>query len=474
MPQFHSLTRSPQTQRRRLGPRGALAILGLIAGATAPLAAGVPLASPALAATAAGVGCPAKSGLSCSPKTLTPSLPNTSSPTFQVRQLVQCGARMYGVGTFSKIVSPNISGHGSVTFSRNNVFSFSATRPYRVTSWNPDVNGEVNSIAVGGTNCSTAYLGGTFTKVHGTSVKDIAAVSTSTGAVLTKFRHEANNTVQTLLLHNGRLLTGGYFTTINGQSRDYYAALSSSTGAPSGYLGLDISGNYQFPGVASNGTRVYNQQLSHDGTRVLVEGDFTSVGGLPRQQIFMISLGSSKATVTSWTSPDFSQDCYTTEPFYIRAAAWGPTDNTIYTAATGYHPFNMPIGATPRTGLCDSAAAFPASGSVMPRWINYTGCDSLYSVAAGTGTVYIGGHERWTGNSDDCDAEGPGAKAAPGMAGLSESAGHLVFDPTRARGLGADDMLMTKAGLWIASDNFDGSDTCGGVSNRAGICFLGK
>jgi hypothetical protein len=33
-------------------------------------------------------------------------------------------------------------------------------------------------------------------------------------------------------------------------------------------------------------------------------------------------------------------------------------------------------------------------------------------------------------------------------------------------------MLLTGAGLWIASDNFDGSDTCGGVSGHAGSCLL--
>jgi hypothetical protein len=33
-------------------------------------------------------------------------------------------------------------------------------------------------------------------------------------------------------------------------------------------------------------------------------------------------------------------------------------------------------------------------------------------------------------------------------------------------------MLRTSAGLWIASDNFDGSVTCGGVPGHAGICFL--
>jgi len=58
------------------------------------------------------------------------------------------------------------------------------------------------------------------------------------------------------------------------------------------------------------------------------------------------------------------------------------------------------------------------------------------------------------------------------MEGLSPSTGLLTFNPTRARGLGADDMLVTRAGLWIASDNFQGSDTCGGVGGHAGICLL--
>jgi hypothetical protein len=32
-------------------------------------------------------------------------------------------------------------------------------------------------------------------------------------------------------------------------------------------------------------------------------------------------------------------------------------------------------------------------------------------------------------------------------------------------------MLLTSAGLWIARDNLQGTDTCGGVSGHAGICF---
>ncbi|HEX9066736.1 MAG TPA: hypothetical protein VF843_16625, partial [Streptosporangiaceae bacterium] len=66
----------------------------------------------------------------------------------------------------------------------------------------------------------------------------------------------------------------------------------------------------------------------------------------------------------------------------------------------------------------------------------------------------------------------PGGIPAPGMEGLSPATGKLIFNPGRSRGLGADDMLATKAGLWIASDNLEGSDRCAGVAGHAGICFL--
>jgi hypothetical protein len=42
------------------------------------------------------------------------------------------------------------------------------------------VTGRVNSIALS-SSCGTAYLGGNFTSIHRTAVKNIAAVRTSTG-----------------------------------------------------------------------------------------------------------------------------------------------------------------------------------------------------------------------------------------------------------------------------------------------------
>jgi hypothetical protein len=133
--------------------------------------------------------------------------------------------------------------------------------------------------------------------------------------------------------------------------------------------------------------------------------------------------------------------------------------------------------------LCSVVAAFPAtqSAGLSPDWINYTGCDSLYSVAADSSAVYAGGAERWADNASGCNHPGTGSVNAPGMGGftpgasggtLLENSGNTAGLYSRARGLGADDMLLTGKGLWIASDNLQGSATCGGVSGHAGICFL--
>jgi hypothetical protein len=454
------------------GARGAL-IAGIAAAACClPAAASAAPASPALAGA-----------VSPTPASGTPTLASTGT-TEQIRQLVQCGGTMYAVGTFTQIK------HGSTTYARNNAFSFSATAPFDVTSWNPDVNGTVDTIAFNGSGCSTAYLGGHFSSVRGATAKNIAAVDAA-GALVPGFKDNASGEVNTLAVVNGHLLAGGAFKGINGSTSDpYFASLSPATGRDDGFAHLNISGHYVYPGVHPNPTKVYNQQLSHGRTLDLVEGDFTSVGGRPRQQIFMLSVGGAAATVTGWSSPEFdgskgnlpggyAYQCSVKEAFYLRAAAWSPGDSTVYTAATGFNPWNWPT-TSPRTGLCDSVAAFPATqAEVTHEWINYTGCDSLYSVAADSSAAYIGGHERWADNKNGCNHAGTGSLPAPGMGGFGPSNGALITNASgtaglysRSRGLGADDMLITGAGLWVASDNYGGSTSCGGVSGFAGICFL--
>jgi hypothetical protein len=456
------------------------------AGALLTMGTMIAQAAPAQASTGEQ---PPAGVVSATPATGTPHLKaSADNPVQQIRQVVQCGGTMYAVGSFTEIVK------GSTTYTRNNIVSFSATAPYTVTSWAPDVvgstgnggNNAINTIAFVNGNCADAYIGGDFSSVNGTSATNIAEISTTTGNVVSTFKHSANGKVETLLGAEGHLLAGGYFKTINGSSADpYFASLNPATGQDDGFVHLGISGNYSY--APNNPTRVYNQALSHGGTLDLVMGDFTSVGGMARQQIFMLNLAASPASVTGWTSPEwdgsnpaYPYQCATVEPFYIQAAAWSPDDSTIYIGTTGYHPNGYPVGMSPRTGLCDAAAAFPATQtSVLHNWVNYTGCDSLYAAGADASAAYFAGHERFSMNSGDCDALGPGGYNAPGMEGLDPANGNLYLNTagtagyySRGRGLGADDILNTTAGMWIASDNQSASQDCGGVTNLSGICFL--
>jgi hypothetical protein len=417
--------------------------------------------------------------VSAVPTAGTPQLASTGT-TEQIRQLVDCGGTMYAVGTFTSISGWN--GTAIQTVTRNNIFSFSDTAPYMVSTWAPDVNGTVNSIAFNNGNCADAYIGGHFTTVGTTAAKNIAEIDTATGAVVPGFQDNASGAVNTLLAVNGHLLAGGAFKGINGSKTDpYYVSLSPSTGKDDGYLALSVSGNYVYPHVKTNNTQIYNQQLSPNGSDVLVEGTFTSVGGLARQQIFMLGLGASSGTVTPWTSTEFNQFCAVNRPFYIQAAAWSPDGSEVYIATTGKNPDGW-LHTFPLTGLCSVVAAFPATqGPVTHSWVNYTGCDSLYSVAADTSAVYVGGDERWADNASGCNHPGTGSVPAQGMGGftpgptggaLLENTGGTAGLYSRARGEGADDMLLTSTGLWIASDNLGGSASCGGVSGHAGLCFL--
>jgi hypothetical protein len=432
------------------------------------------LALGALAAVAPTMAAQASTGpVSTTPASNTPQLAPTGT-TEQIRQIVECGSTMYAVGKFTSISQ----GTGS-PISRNNVFSFSANAPYTITSWNPNVNGKVNTIAFNGTDCASAYIGGQFTQVGSTPAKNLAKISTSTGAVNATFGHNSQAQVETMLATHGHLLTGGYFTSINGSGRSFYASLNPTTGTDDGYLALNISG----PGAKSNPTRIYNQQLSPSGSKVLVEGEVTSVAGQPRQQIFMIDLGSGSATLDGWHPSIFNDACSVKEPFYLQDAAWGrgAVASTIYAVATGLHLTNW-NGSFPLTGPCDAVTAVSATSGAV-QWQNFTGCDSLFSVAADATTVYIGGHERWANNPNGCNHRGSGGVPAPGMAGFNTTGGAASATLrknsngtaglySRARGLGADDMLRTKTGLWIASDNAQNVDKCQGVAGHAGLCFL--
>ena len=420
-----------------------------------PLAAGLGLTMtlglPA-AANAATVG--------TTPASWTPYL--LKSPVSQVvEELEPCNGTMYAVGTMTAV------GRGTATYSRSNALSFSATTGV-MTSWAPQVNGPVRSIAFS-PDCSTAPLGGTFSRVNGVAATNLVAVSTSTGALLTGFAHNADAAVNTVRYTHGALVIGGALTIVNGANRTKMASLNPTTGAATSYLNLAISGAYPNTGQ----TRVYDSHLSHGGDKLLIVGVFTSIGGQSRQQAAVLDLGGSTVGVDGGRRASSSRAA-SRAGMCARGHGHPTTAASISRRrATSRRPDRARARVTRAQG---SATAFPATAtSVNHLWINYTGCDSYYSVAADADNVYVSGHERWANNSNGCDYAGPGAVSRPGIASMDPRTGLVTaWNPTRSLGVGSHQLLVTSAGLWVASDTWkDGNaQMCGGQLKHGGVCFL--
>jgi hypothetical protein len=385
--------------------------------------------------------------------TAAPNMPYVTSTDSYVRKIAQCANTMYAVGAFS-----TVGAAGKPTLTRHNVFSFDATTG-AISSWDPNTNGIVDSIAFSA-DCASAYLGGAFSTVHGVAVKNLAKVSTATGVPDAAFHPAPNGEVFTVQQAGGRLYVGGSYSSIAGVSRAALATVNLTTGAIDNYSTIAISGT-----LPNSGRKVYNFKLSNDGTKLLASGSFLTVAGQTRRQVFVLDLGGASVTLDPWYSDYFTPMCASSEPLYTKGIGWSPDGQSIYIATTGYKGASV---------LCDATVKFPftANSHTVPLWINKTGCDSLYAVAADDTNVYVGGHQRWLGNPNGCDAAGPGAFSRPGIGSLSASNGAVLpWNPTRSRGRGADDLLLTPAGLWVASDTYLGATKCNN-SYHPGICFF--
>ena len=402
------------------------------------------------------------------------------------RQITQCGNVMYVGGDFTQVRNPN----SSTAIARNNVFAFSATAPHTVLPWNPNVNGVVDT--VGCAPDGGIYVGGQFTTVGGVAVRNLAKVDGVTGANQASFTlHPAGRVAHVEVVRDAgtvlHLLVGGF-------AAPFLRSVDPLTGAAQAYLpaNIAITGTYQFPGVSAHTTRIYNMSVhpapyqagsTTVNPAVLMTGVFTSVGGQHHEQIFRLNLTAGTATVSAWSPRELFNHCIGRQPFWAQDAVFAPDMSAIYVVSTGFHLWDEQRvngqWRTPRTGPCDAAISFPVTEAefggtgAWHNWINYTGCDSLYSVAADAQTVFIGGHQRWISNTG-CDALGAGGRVQSGLGELNPANGTAQTGPNRGRGLGAADMLRTPAGLWIASDNQGNTDACGTNSQhgRMGICFL--
>ena len=425
----------------------------------AALAAAVVLSVTGLAAFAA----PAAEALGTAQPTVVNAVPAAYTPNINdgiVYSIGQTGSTVVMGGTFDS-VSP--AGSASTSIPVSDVVAYTAGTGAIVTSFQPTLDGAVNAV-IAGPVPGTIYIGGAFKTVDGVTSR-VALLDATTGQMVPGWTSpKINGDVNSLALANGQLFVGGFFGNVAGSSRGGLATLNATTGALTSYSTLAFSGHHNF-GVHCTGTNCANAgvgirsiDVTPDGTTMVVTGNFTSVSGFARDQVAMLTLTGTSASVDqNWATDGFTSACASNAfDAYIRQVQFAPDGSYFVIVDTGAGG----TGARNSDGtraICDAAARFEtgATGAdVQPTWVDWTGNDSFWSVAVTGTAIYVGGHQRWLNNSAGSDRAGEGAVPRPGLAAIDPQNGMpLAWNPGRnPRGAGAFAVFATPDGLYVGSD----------------------
>lgn len=354
-----------------------------------------------------------------------------------IYKLLQVGNTMFAGGDFTQIQNSA----RTLTFNRDNLFSFDATtgtvNPLSVTF----DQGEVGGLASVG---NSIYVAGTFHQVNGQPRRGLAKLDATTGAVDPAFNAHLTGAVEDVQLVNGRLIVGGKFA-------KRLQAVDPATGADTGYLNVTISGTTD---TNAGATDIYRFAVNPAGTRLVAIGNFTTVAGSTRWRAFMLNLGTTSGSLSTWYYSHLNERCRAAKlPAQLRDVDFSPDGLFFVIVATGF----IPQAGNETTSLCDATFRFetgppnPPVTTVSPTWKNYTGGDTIHSVVVTNAAVYIQGHFRWVSSSGSgCNGS---CVARQGIAALNPSNGAaLAWNPSKDRGVGGKDLLLTPAGLWVPSD----------------------
>jgi len=332
----------------------------------------------------------------------------------------------------------------STTYPRDNIMAFDA-QAGSITPFAPDLNAPVFAILGVG---DSVYVGGEFSTVNGADRPALVKLDASTGAIDTTFNPTAipGGRVSEIRLVNGRLLVAGTF-------KDKLLALDPATGADTHYVNIPVTG--QLP-LTTSKTEVYRFAVNPQGTRLVAVGNFTAVNGENRQRAFMLRLGASAASLHPWYYTPLDRKCRSDAPArqaYLDDVDFSPDGSYFVFASTGFVPVTIKgIGMA----LCDAAARFETGirSPTRPTWINYTGGDTLHSVAVTGAAVYVQGHNRWLDNPFGRNSAGPGAVDRKGIGAIDPGTGMaLPWNPVKPAAQGGQDFLATTTGLWVVSDS---------------------
>jgi hypothetical protein len=295
-----------------------------------------------------------------------------------VRAIRIANGVIYLGGDFTALRPPGAA-PGSDTVARSHAAAIDA-RTGRLLSWNPRVNGRVNTIALWHRR---VYLGGVFSSVGGAPRRNVAAVGRQKGRVKT-WNPGADASVHVIRLGpGGGVYLGGEFGRVHGARRRGLARVSStgnlSSWAPS--VG-QVSGSACPPRCHP---KVLTLAFASGGKALYIGGHFGKVDGVLRNEAAEIAVANPQRVLAF--NPNIYANancpaCTTIETHRVYTII--PTANRIYTCG-GYWQVNANRRSF-NVSAFDAHTGRLLSGFTQQDDGDTPGCTLRH------GILYVGGH----------------------------------------------------------------------------------
>jgi fibronectin type 3 domain-containing protein len=338
------------------------------------------------------------------------------------------GSDVFIAGTFHHLCPPTettCDGTSGQDIAIDNLAALNASDGTPITSWRPQPNGEVLSLAFGSNQ--VLYAGGLFTVVGGQKHRKLAALNAVDGSAIGAWKPVVNAAVKAIALSaSGNFVYfGGSFTTVNGATRHRLAALTTASGTASAVLqpwAPEPSGTNTVDKGVTVPSSVNSLAVGVDGA-VYAGGIFTIIGGLERHNV--AALGQADGQGSGAAVPGFT--LAPTLDYVVLTVSLTGDGSTLFVNGRGPGGFVWGVDAVTGTRI----------------WYRHFDGDVQAAVATDT-RIYIGGHFDYiaiTGTSlrdqrhhlaaldtvtGATDPWNPTANSVFGVYGMAWSSGHIA------------------------------------------------
>ena len=408
------------------------------------------LVATSVATIAIGVSTPAQASPDPSPPpaawAMPTEIPSATTPGItagtKVTQLAEVGDKVFAAGTFTAVGGQPRAG----------VAAFNRTTGALDATFNPTILGQVYTVTPGPTP-NTVYVAGILRSVNGVALSKVALLNATTGAPISGFKPPAiNAAIQDIKFRAGNLYVAGDFTQVGTTPRGGLASLNPTTGALTNALTVNLAEHHNTdPTQVQKAIGAKSLDVTKDGSRLVVIGNFRKANGLDRDQVVQVNLTGTSSSIDPWQTNGFKSLCYNfANDHTVRVVALAPDDSYFVIGAGG--------GGGPVLGtLCDTATKWRTNNPVTdakPEWVSAAGGDTIWAVAPSENAIYVGGHQRWMNNTLGNDYAAPGAVPRSGLSVLDPLSGvPMKWNPGRVpRGTAVFGLLVARDGVWLGSD----------------------